>query len=64
MIFVMGDIVRFSDGVYDRVIGFDNGGGAITEKVGQIGYRTVSIIGHIADRYDRTDGVKAVLHVQ
>lgn len=55
MIFVIGDIVRLSDGTYDEVIGFDNGRGAVLGRTGQVGYRTVSIIGHHFDRWDCSD---------
>lgn len=63
-IFVMGDIVRLSDGTYDKVIGYDCGGGAVLGRTGQVSYRTVSIIGHEHDRYDRTNGVIVTLYVQ
>ena len=64
-IFCAGDLVMLSDGTYDKVIGFDNGGGAILGRTGTVGYRNVSIIGHVWDKWDyRTDGVQVTLHVQ
>lgn len=64
MIFFIGDIVKLSDGSYDKVIGFDCGDGAVLGRTGQVGYRTVNIIGHAYDRCDyRIDGVIVTLHI-
>lgn len=70
MIFIIGDIVRLSDGTYDEVIGF-NGDIPITRRKYRtwpirtiFDYRSMNIIGHAWPIYDRTNGVAVTLYVQ
>ena len=65
MIFVIGDIVKLSDGMYDQVIGFDDSYRSlpITRKRGHhCNNGPISIIGHKWSKYDRNDGVIVTLY--
>lgn len=63
MVFCIGDIVRLPDSTYDKVIGFDCGGGAVLEKTGQVGYRAVDVIGHDHGLWSDYEGGRISLFV-